>query len=122
MHEMSIVESMMEIIEDQARLYNSQKVVTVSLEFGALSGVMPSAVEFAFEVLSKGTVAEGAVLAISIIPLKIKCLDCAGESVLEDYQPTCPLCNSDLITFLQGRNELRVASLELEDPIAGQAE
>jgi len=45
-------------------------VISVNLEFGALTGVMPSAVEFAFEVLSRGSLAEGAKLQVEIIPIK----------------------------------------------------
>jgi hydrogenase nickel incorporation protein HypA/HybF len=116
MHEMAIVESIMEIVEQQAKIYNANKVISVNLEFGALTGVMPSAVEFAFEVLSKGSVAEGATLRVEIIPIKIMCHECGVKSVLEEYAPVCPACGCEVVTIIQGRNEMRVASLELDDP------
>jgi hydrogenase nickel incorporation protein HypA/HybF len=116
MHEMAIVESIMDIIEQQAKIYNADKIISVNLEFGALTGVMPSAVEFAFEILSNGSVAEGATLRVEIIPIKILCHECGVTSVLEEYAPVCPACGSEVVSITQGRNEMRVASLELEDP------
>ena len=115
MHEMGIVQSMMEIIEQQARLYRAKRVVKVSLEFGALTAVMPSAVEFAFAILSKDGIADGAQLDIKIIPIKVHCMECGQESILEDYQPFCPVCSAAAPIIIQGRDEMRIASLEIED-------
>lgn len=115
MHEMAIVQSMMDILEQQAAIHNAKRIVRVSLEFGALTAVLPTAIEFAFEVLAKGGIAEGAQLDITIIPLKVQCGECGKETVLEDYQPFCPVCDSPAIRFLQGRDEMRIASLEIED-------
>lgn len=115
MHEMGIVQSMMEIIEQQARLYRAKRVVKVSLEFGALTAVMPSAVEFAFTILSQGGIADGAVLDIKIIPIKVHCIECGRETVLDEYQPYCPVCSAAAPMIVQGRDEMRIASLEIED-------
>jgi hydrogenase nickel incorporation protein HypA/HybF len=115
MHEMGIVQSIMEILEQQAVLHNAKRVTRVSLEFGALTGVMPAAVEFAFEILSKGSVADGAQLDITIIPMVAHCLDCEAETCLEIYQPFCPVCSSGALKIIQGRDEMRIASLEIED-------
>ena len=115
MHEMGIVQSIIEIIEQQAKLYHAKRVVKVNLEFGALTAVMPSAVEFAFTVLSKDGIAEGAQLDIKIIPLKVHCLDCGRDAILDEYRPFCPACSSAALQIVQGRDEMRIASLEIED-------
>lgn len=115
MHEMAIVESIMDILEQQAALHKAKRVVRVYLEFGALTAVLPTAVEFAFDVLSKGTVAEGAQLDIKIVPLKAFCPDCGKETIMDDYDPFCPACSSARLEILQGRDEMRIASLEIED-------
>ena len=65
MHEMAIVQSIIDILEQQAKLHNAKKIVRVSLEFGALTGVMPAAITFGFEVLAKGGIAEGAEIDIN---------------------------------------------------------
>jgi len=114
MHEMGIVQNIMEIIEEQARIHGATKVVSVKLEFGAMTAVLPTAVTFAFEVLSKGGLAEGARLDISILPIKVLCSECGNESELKEYQPLCPVCSSPIAKIVQGRDEMRIVSLEVE--------
>ncbi|MDQ7785745.1 MAG: hydrogenase maturation nickel metallochaperone HypA [Desulfomonilaceae bacterium] len=114
MHEMGIVQSILEIVEQQAKLHEAEKVVGIKLEFGALTGVMPASIDFAFEVLSKGGIAEGAGLNIVIVPIKVFCFDCSKEIVLEHYQPTCPICDSAALKILEGRDEMRIAELVVE--------
>lgn len=115
MHEMGIVQSIMEIIEQQAAIHHAEKVVKVSLEFGTLTAVMPEAIRFAFEVLSKDTVAENADLDITIIPIAIWCTECSRRHVLEAYRPTCPVCDSAAVQIVEGRDEMRIVSLEIDD-------
>jgi len=119
MHEMGIVQSIMDILEQHAKMYNAKKVVRVSLEFGALTAVLPAAVTFAFEILSKGGIAEGAELDIEIIPIKVRCRDCGNEQTIEDYRPFCPVCSSAAVDIVEGRDEMRIVSLEIEDPDGG---
>lgn len=115
MHEMAIVQSIIEIIEQQAAIHKAKRVLKVSLEFGALTGVMPEAINFGFEVLSKGGIAEGAEIEIRILPIKFYCSECGKEVTVEEYQPFCPVCSSASVTIIQGRDEMRIASLEIED-------
>ncbi|MEI7449695.1 MAG: hydrogenase maturation nickel metallochaperone HypA [Desulfomonile sp.] len=114
MHEMAIVQSIIDILEQQARIHEARKVISVKLEFGALTAVLPSAVNFAFEILSKGGFTEGAQLDITIIPIKVFCPDCVKELVLEEYQPFCPVCSSPALKIVEGRDEMRIASMEIE--------
>lgn len=115
MHEMAIVQSIIDIMEQQATLHHAKKIVRVSLEFGALTGVMPAAITFGFEVLAKGGIAEGAEVEITIVPIKVHCVDCGKETVMEVYQPFCPVCSSASLHIIQGRDEMRIASLEVDD-------
>jgi hydrogenase nickel incorporation protein HypA/HybF len=114
MHEMAIVQSIMDILDQQATIHDAKKVVSVSLEFGALTGVLPHAVEFAFEVLSQGGKAEGARLDITIIPIKAYCLGCEKMVTLQEYQPFCPVCSTGVLKIVAGRDEMRIASMEIE--------
>ncbi len=115
MHEMAIVQNIIDILEQQAKLHNAKRILKINLEFGALTGVMPAAITFGFEVLSKGGIAEGAEVDISIVPIKVYCFECGKEFELEVYQPFCPVCSSASLQILQGRDEMRIASLEVED-------
>jgi hydrogenase nickel incorporation protein HypA/HybF len=115
MHEMGIVQNIMEILEEQARMHHVTRIVRVGLEFGALTAVMPDAVRFAFELLSKDGPAEGATLDITIMPLKVQCLECGAEHVMDDYQLLCPACKSPSLKIIEGRDEMRIAFMEVED-------
>jgi hydrogenase nickel incorporation protein HypA/HybF len=115
MHEMAIVRSIMDIIEDQAKQHNAQKVIGVNLEFGFLTAVQPQAVRFAFDILSEGTCAQGATLNVKIIPLKVKCVQCGAEKTMDRYDPFCSVCQEGAVEILEGKDEMRIASLEVED-------
>jgi hydrogenase nickel incorporation protein HypA/HybF len=115
MHEMAIVQSIMEIIEEQARLHNANKVIGVNLEFGLLTAVQPQAVRFAFDILSEGTCAQGARLNVKIIPLKVKCSKCGAQDTMDRYEPFCGICREGALEVLEGKDEMRIASLEVED-------
>jgi hydrogenase nickel incorporation protein HypA/HybF len=114
MHEMSVVQSMLDILEEQARSYGAKRIVSVRLEFGILTAIVPSAIQFAFDILAKDGLAEGARLDINIIPLKIECSECQEEAIMEEYSPFCPTCGSPTLKILEGRDEMRVASMEIE--------
>lgn len=114
MHEMSVVQSMLDILEEQARAYGAKKIVSVRLEFGVLTAIVPSAIQFAFDVLAKEGLAEGATLDIHMIPLRVACAECGKEQIMEDYSPFCPTCASPALKILEGRDEMRVASMEIE--------
>ena len=82
MHELSIMQSALSLALDQARQAGGSRVHTIRLRIGALSGVVPDALEFAFEALAPGTPAEGAKLAIEHVPARFWCANMhAGISV-----------------------------------------
>jgi len=114
MHEMSVVQNIIDILEEQARAYGARKIVSVHLEFGVLTAIVPSAIQLAFDVLAKDGLAEGATLDIRIIPLRVNCSECGKEQIMEDYSPFCPTCSSPALKILEGRDEMRVASMEIE--------
>jgi hydrogenase nickel incorporation protein HypA/HybF len=79
----------------------------------ALSGVVPEALEFAFEALAPGTVAEGARLAVENVPARFWCRRCAREFQADDLLAVCPDCQEASGEIRAGR-ELELASLEIE--------
>jgi hydrogenase nickel incorporation protein HypA/HybF len=115
MHEMGIVQNIMEILEQQAAMHNVNRIVRVGLEFGALTAVLPDAVRLAFGLLSRGGPAEDAALDITIIPVKVRCLECSREQVMDDYHHLCPSCGSPTLKIIEGRDEMRIAFMEVDD-------
>jgi hydrogenase nickel incorporation protein HypA/HybF len=114
MHEMSLTVSIMDIIFENAHNNHFTKVNAVKLTFGRLSGIEPMALEFAFEVLSKDTLAQGAKLEFDIAPIIITCLDCEMDSEVEEFPSLCPLCKAQDIVLKAGMDELRIVELDVD--------
>ena len=114
MHEYSIAQGIMQTVLAEAEKAKAQKVVKVSLKIGDLTGVFPDSLSFCFELLSKGTIAEGAVLAIESVPIRGYCSHCDKSFLIEDNQYFCQHCNNLKIELISGR-ELQIDHLEVED-------
>ncbi|HOX55316.1 MAG TPA: hydrogenase maturation nickel metallochaperone HypA [Candidatus Paceibacterota bacterium] len=113
MHELSIMQSALSLALDQARQAGANRVHTIRLRIGALSGVVPDALEFAFEALAPGTPAEGAQLAIEHVPARFWCETCTREFPSENMLPECPNCHC-LSGELRAGREMELASLEID--------
>lgn len=111
MHEMAITQSIVEICRENA---GKRKVLSVTLEIGELSGVVPEAVEFCFSACSYGTLLEDARVEIIRIPGAGRCLDCRKEFPRGSLFDPCPVCSGYRIDQISGE-ELRVKELEVED-------
>ena len=114
MHEFSIAQSLLEIIERETVPYARAKVTTLTLRIGKLSGVMPDALRFAFEAISTGGIAEGASLVIEEVPLRIKCNQCRKDIIVGDPFLICPHCQGTDVEMIAGR-ELEIRDMEIED-------
>jgi hydrogenase nickel incorporation protein HypA/HybF len=114
MHEMSLVGSMLDIIEEYAAKHGFTKVNALRLSFGALSCIEPSALKMSFEVLSKETRAEGAVLSYTVHPITVHCLDCDRELVVGEYPASCPECRGDAVALAGGFEELRLEEMDVD--------
>lgn len=113
MHEFSVVQSLMELIERYAQENNARKVTKVVLSIGVLSGIEPHLLELAFNTFKEGTIAEEASLVVEIEKLKIRCQECGRESEKEELNLLCPLCGSLSAQIVAGQDML-LKSLELE--------
>jgi len=114
-HEMSIVEALIEQVETEIEKSGvpEGRVHGLDLVIGRLSGVHVASIEFAFELLSPGTVVEGAELRISEPPAVVNCHACASRQPIEEMRMNCPDCGSGDVT-IEGGRELLLQSIELE--------
>jgi hydrogenase nickel incorporation protein HypA/HybF len=111
MHEMSITQGIIDICEQHAQ---GRRVLSVDVEIGELSSVVPDAVEFCFEACSQGTLLEGARIKIIRIPGRGKCLECQCETALTALFEACQACGGYQIRVVSGE-EMRVKEIEIED-------
>ncbi len=113
MHEMSLAESIREIVDD-ARAQNSfVRVRTIVLALGELAAVEPDSLRFCFEAVMKGGAAEGAELCIEEVPGQGYCPACASSVALHALYDPCPACGAYGVE-VTGGNRMQVLELEVE--------
>ncbi len=114
MHEMSIAESILDIVRQELVNHKCEKLTHVKVCYGALSQVVPDSLSFCFEALVKNTIHEHAHFELEEVPLVLSCGACKEQFQPDDVITPCPLCGHftghEVIT---GR-ELYVAHLEAE--------
>ena len=115
MHELSIMESLLEQVEKEvARSGHQGRVLQLDLVVGRLSGVNADSIRFAFELLSPDTLLEKSELRIDEPKAVCCCGDCGARREIDELVAVCPVCQSGQISF-EGGQELLLQSIELED-------
>lgn len=112
MHEISIIQSMLDIAFDQAQSQGANHIHQLNLKVGVLSGVVPEALKFAFDACTKDTIAGDAKLDIEWIKAVCYCRQCHAEFSPHDWVYICPRCERLSPEICQGR-ELQLVSLEV---------
>ena len=112
MHEVSIMSEALRIAVDAAKSAGASRIVKLRLRIGKLSGVVPEALEFAFDVVGHGTMAEGATLEIETVPAAGWCATCQAEFDCVDLFNECPRCHNFSGELRRGR-ELEIADTEI---------
>jgi hydrogenase nickel incorporation protein HypA/HybF len=113
MHEMSIAESLVELIEEQGRSQRFSRVKLIRVKLGALGHVEPEALHFCFDAVSHGTIAEGAALDLETVAGEGWCAECRRTVPITERYDICPLCGQAHVRMTAG-DELRLAELEVE--------
>jgi hydrogenase nickel incorporation protein HypA/HybF len=110
MHELSITRNVVSIVSERAQ---GQKVLRVTLEVGRLSGMLPEAIRFCFDVCSQGTPVQGALLEILEIEGRGHCSACGAEPVMTAPLGRCPVCHEPSLRMVAG-TELKIKEMEIE--------
>ena len=112
MHEMSLCEGILQVLEDEAGKQGFSEVRQVWLEIGRLAGVELEALRFSFDVVVRDTLADGAKLSIIDVPGVAWCLQCAESVPVEQRFDACPKCGSYQLQVTAG-DEMRIKELEV---------
>jgi hydrogenase nickel incorporation protein HypA/HybF len=114
MHELSVTQSILDIVQRHAKQAGAGRVLAINLVIGDLTGFVDDSIQFYFDFLSRDTAAEGARLSFERIAARVRCHGCNSE-----YEPpdsrlwVCPDCESLGGEIIAGR-EFSVASIEIE--------
>jgi hydrogenase nickel incorporation protein HypA/HybF len=114
MHEMGITQGILASALDAAESAGAQRISEIRISVGELTEVMEFALQFAFESLTPGTLAEGATLTVTHVGARSRCNTCGAEYDHDRFQMLCPECDSMDVVLLQGR-ELQIDSIEVDD-------
>src|SRR5208283_2464036 len=116
MHELSIVESVVEAVTETAARYPGARVNSVKLRVGVLSAVVKESLEFCWELATVGTPLAEAALVVKTVPIVVHCAACGRDAEIEGVQSLrCPNCGELTADLRQGR-ELEIESIEIEEP------
>ncbi len=111
MHELALMTAVVERVCATARAEHARRVTGIRLVCGEMSGVVPDALEFCFDVCVAGTVAEGAKLHVEHAPAVWRCAACGAIAA---DQAACSKCGTGALELERGR-EFHLASIDVED-------
>lgn len=109
---MSLAEGVLEAILDAARQQEVQRITAVWLEIGRLSSVEPESMAFCFDVVVRGSIAEGARLEIIDVPGQGWCMQCSEAIPLNEVYGECPRCGGYQVQ-VTGGTEMRIKEIEV---------
>ena len=113
MHELAVTENILSIAVRHAAQANAVRVTALHLVVGQLSSIVDDSVQFYWDMISAGTVCEGAQLHFERRPAMLQCLDCAQTYTLNRELTDCPYCHSARLKIVSGE-EFFLDSLEVE--------
>ena len=114
MHELAIAQSIMETVLDEKLRLELDTIEGVTVRVGALSGVLPDALQFSFDAIRVATQLEQCQLTIETVPITVRCRKCEKNTRVENYLFVCPTCTSTDVEVITGY-ELDIAYLEIPD-------
>lgn len=117
MHELSVARALVETVTSAVRSRGGEagRVREVRLRIGVLSGIVPDAIAFCYDVVTEGTPLAGSVLVTQRVPAAGRCGTCAAEVTASGASfPVCPACARPVTTLTTGR-ELEISQVVLDD-------
>lgn len=114
MHEFPVTQSICRIAVEEAKRIGAQRITRIMIAQGDYTDYVPDIIQEYFNIVSEGTLAEGAQLEIRKIPAVLHCEECGMDSVVEHFRMRCPLCLSGKTKLLSGK-EFYIDSMEVEE-------
>lgn len=113
MHEVTLCQNALDIIEQQAKQSRAQRVTGVWLELSTVSCIEKDALHFCFDIVCRDSVAEGAELHVSIVPAQAWCRDCQKTVSVPGLSTGCPHCGSHNLQ-VDSSDAMQVKQIEIE--------
>jgi hydrogenase nickel incorporation protein HypA/HybF len=112
MHELSLCETILSILDDSAQKEQFSRVLSIHLLLGDLSCVEPQALRFCFDAIKSGTIAQQASLIIEHVPGRARCKACGRDVVIQSYIDNCSFCQHIDLDVVDG-DQMQIKFLEV---------
>lgn len=113
MHELAVTQHVLDVVLRHAEEAQAKRVNRIELVIGDMTSFVDDSIQFCFDALSAGTIAQGAEMAFRRVPVKIRCRECGTEFVPEDLDWTCPTCGAYAGDVIAGQ-EFYIDNIEVE--------
>jgi len=116
MHELSIAQNIVEIIQQSIPGPEWKQVVSVRVKIGAVAGIVPDSLKFSFQAITAESALCNTQLITEHIPFRVRCRTCNTTTENENGFAMCGKCESTDVQVLSG-TELHVVEIELEETV-----
>lgn len=113
MHEFSVTQAIINIALEEAKLAHATRITGINLVVGEVSSIIDDCVQFYFNFLSRDTLASGAILSFTRIPMQVRCRNCELTFSPDRWPWSCPQCSQWNAEIVAGQ-EFYIDSIEVE--------
>lgn len=113
MHELSVTQGMLDIALEKAKEAQASRITGINLVIGEMSSIVDDSVQFYFDFLSRDSIASGATLSFTRIPIQVRCRNCGLSFTPDKSLWSCPQCSEWDVEVIAGR-EFYIDSIEVE--------
>jgi hydrogenase nickel incorporation protein HypA/HybF len=113
MHELSVTQSILDLTLKHAREANARQIENIHIVMGELSTNVDDSVQFYWDIIAKGTLAEGARLHFRRVPVELQCTACCENFHPNDGELVCPYCGDFRVKIIAGE-EFFVEAIDVD--------
>jgi len=113
-HELSVTQNILEIALRHAEQAGASRITRLNLVIGDFSSIVDDSVRFYWDIISRGTIAEGAELCFERVPATLRCLSCQMTFSPNGQEFACPDCGSYQVMVIDG-DQFYLDSIEVEN-------
>ena len=113
MHELPVSENILEIALRHGQKAGATRITDLYLVIGQLSSIVDDSIQFYWDIISAGTIAQGATLHFHRIPAEMQCGDCEHRYHLHEEQFSCPQCGGEQVRVAAGE-EFYVEAIDID--------
>ncbi len=113
MHELSVTQNLLKLAVRHAEQAGAVRITELTLVIGELSSIVDDSVQFYWDMVAEGTIAQGAIINFKRVPAALRCDDCGHEFPLDRERFTCPNCDSGRVSVARG-DDFFLESIEVD--------